>query len=99
LQLHDGRLLTCYRRLDRPGLWANLATLEGGRWRNLAETVVWQGEGAAVTTAENSAEGLAALRLGYPSLRQLTDGQVVVAFWCVEACQSVIRLARLRVND
>jgi len=98
LELRDGRLLTCYRRLDRPGLWANLATLEGDRWRNLAEAVVWQGEGAVVTPSENSADGLAALRFGYPSLRQLADGQVVVAFWCVEACQSVIRLARLRLS-
>jgi hypothetical protein len=60
---------------------------------------VWQGEGAAVTRAQNSAEGLAALRFGYPSARQLADGQVAVAFWCVEDCQSIIRLARLRVNS
>jgi hypothetical protein len=97
LQLQDGRLLCFYRRLDRPGLWANLATLDNGRWHNLAETVIWQGEGAAVTHAQNSADGLAALRFGYPSPRQLADGQVLVVFWCVEACQSVIRLARLRV--
>jgi hypothetical protein len=98
LQLQDGRLLCFYRRLDRPGLWANLASLDNGHWRNLAETVVWQGEGAAVTRAENSADGLAALRFGYPSPRQLADGQVVVVFWCVEACQSVIRLARIGIT-
>jgi hypothetical protein len=98
LQLQDGRLLCFYRRLDRPGLWANLATLDDGHWRNLAETVIWQGEGAAVTRAQNSADGLAALRFGYPSARQLADGQVLVVFWCVEACQSVIRLARLQVE-
>jgi hypothetical protein len=97
LQLRDGRLLCFYRRLDRPGLWANLATLDNGRWRNLADLAVWQGEGAAVTRAENSADGLAALRFGYPSPRQFEDGQVVVVFWCVEDCQSVIRLARLRL--
>jgi len=99
LQLQDGRLLAFYRRLDQPGLWANLATLDNGGWRNLAEIVVWQGEGAAVMPSENSAAGLAALRFGYPSPRQLADGQVVVVFWCVEACQSVIRLARLRLNE
>jgi hypothetical protein len=98
LQLQDGRLLAFYRRLDRPGLWASLATLDNGRWRNLAETLVWQGEGAAVKPAENSADGLAALRFGYPSARQLADGQVLVVFWCVEACQSVIRLARIGVT-
>jgi hypothetical protein len=61
--------------------------------------VVWEGEGAAVTLGDNSADGLAALRFGYPSPLQLANGEVVVVFWCVEACQSVIRLARLRVNS
>jgi BNR repeat protein len=100
LQLQDGRLLSFYRSYDgaRPGLWGNLSTLDDGRWHNLAEIAVWQGEGAATTRAENSADGLAALRFGYPSARQLADGNVVVVFWCVEACQSVIRLAWLRVN-
>ena len=29
--------------------------------------------------------------------RGLPDGDVLVAFWCIEDCQSMIRLARLRV--
>jgi hypothetical protein len=98
MQLQDGRLLCFYRRVDRPGLWANLATLDSGRWRNLAEILVWNGEGAAVTRAGNSADALAGLRFGYPSPAQLADAQVVAVFWCVEACQSVIRLARLRLD-
>jgi hypothetical protein len=99
LHLRDGRVLCFYRRLDRPGLWANLATVETGRWQNLAEMAVWEGEGATVERAENSADGLAALRFGYPTPIQLSDAQVLVVFWCVEACQSVIRLARLRVTE
>jgi hypothetical protein len=98
LQLQDGRLLCFYRRVDQPGLWANLATLDNGRWRNLSEMVVWQGENAGITRAETSADSLAALRVGYPSPVQLADGRVLVVFWCVEACQSVIRLARLKLN-
>ena len=100
LQLRDGRLLCFYRRLDRPGLWANVASLDDkGRWQNRAEIPVWEGEGAAVERAENSADGLAALRFGSPTPIQLPDGQVLVVFWCVEACQSVIRLARLRITE
>jgi hypothetical protein len=98
LRLHDGRVLCFYRRLDRPGLWANLASVDDRGWQNLAELVVWEGEGARVERSENSADGLAALRFGYPTPLQLPDGQVLVVFWCVEACQSVIRLARLRIN-
>ena len=46
---------------------------------------------------DGTADALAALRFGYPSPLLLPDGDVIVAFWCVEDCQSVIRLARLRV--
>ncbi|MBV9601222.1 MAG: exo-alpha-sialidase [Chloroflexi bacterium] len=99
LHLRDGRVLSFYRRLDRPGLWANLASVDHGRWQNLAELPVWQlGEGATVEPAQTSADQLAALRFGYPTPLQLPDGQVLVVFWCVEACQSVIRLARLRIT-
>jgi hypothetical protein len=99
LRLHDGRVLCFYRRLDQPGLWANLANVDGVRWHNLAEMAVWQGEGASAERAQNSADELAALRFGYPTPIQLPDGQVLVVFWCVEACQSVIRLARLRITE
>jgi hypothetical protein len=39
--LADGRVLCMYRRLDKPGLWANLVQIDGDRWINLAETPVW----------------------------------------------------------
>jgi len=98
LELQDGRLLCIYRRMDRPGLWANLATIEDDRWLNIAETAVWQGADLTPVSTTNSADALAALRFGYPSPLQLPDGQVLVAFWCVENCQSLIRLTRLHVS-
>jgi sialidase-1 len=97
LQLTDGRLLSVYRRLDEPGLWAILATLgPGDDWTNVCDLAIWQGVAASGSTT-NSADALAALRFGYPSPVLLPDGDVLVAFWCVEDCQSIIRLARLRV--
>ena len=98
LQLPDGRLLSVYRRLDQSGLWANLATLgPGDEWTNVGGQAIWQGVGSSAVRTSNSADALAALRFGYPSPLLLPDGDVIVAFWCVEDCQSVIRLARLRV--
>src|SRR5581483_1399242 len=43
LTLADGRVLCLYRRLDRPGLWANLVRIDGHTWVNLAEAAVWKG--------------------------------------------------------
>ena len=94
--LADGRLLCVYRRSDQPGLWATLASLDGEGWANLGQIPIWQGDtGRAVAT--NSADLLAGLRFGYPSPVRLASGEVLVAFWCVEACLGIIRLARLRV--
>jgi sialidase-1 len=98
LQLGDGRILCVYRRDDRPGLWANLAALDGDEWRNLAEAPVWQGATSSANAPRNSADELAALRVGYPTPVQLADGDVFVVYWCVEDCLGVIRWSRLRVE-
>ena len=41
--LPDGQILCLYRRNDKPGLWANLSRIEGDKWVNLEEKVMWQG--------------------------------------------------------
>jgi hypothetical protein len=97
--LPDGRILSLYRRLDQSGLWANLSTLgPGDEWTNVGDLPIWQGVGSSPTTTSNSADALAALRFGYPALLVQPEGDVMVAFWCVEDCQSVIRLSRLRFS-
>jgi len=100
LRLSDGRILCVYRRDDVPGLWANLARLDGGEWVNLEELPLW-GTGLAdsgMTGREPSAEELSGLKFGYPSLVQLEGGDVLVAFWCFEGWTSGIRSVRLRVR-
>lgn len=98
LQLRDGRILCVYRRDDQPGLWANVAALWGDNWTNLAERSLWQGAASGMTGGTTSADELAALRFGYPSLTQLADGDIFVVFWCVEDLVSNIRWLRLRVG-
>lgn len=99
LVLGDGRVLSVYRRMDVPGLWANISRLESNRWVNEAELALW-GQGAAGLTAttQDMAHNFNVLRFGAPCLTRLDDGTIYVAFWCYEDCVSVIRWFRLRVS-
>jgi hypothetical protein len=95
--LGDGRLVCLYRGDDRPGLWAELARIEGDDWVRQAELRVWQGAPSGMQGAASSGEELAQLKFGYPSPIQLPDGDVLALFWCLEDCLHVIRWVRLRV--
>jgi hypothetical protein len=87
------RVLTVYRRMDEPGLWANLSHLEDDRWVNDVSQPLWGHQSAEGATRTNG--GVAAmfqtLRFGAPSITQLPDGALYVAFWCYEDCVSIIR--------
>lgn len=97
--LDSGKILTVYRRMDASGLWANLSRLDGDTWINEDATPLW-GAGATglVATGANMQENFSVLRFGAPCLVNLPDGDLFVAFWCVEDCVSNIRWFRLRIN-
>jgi len=97
--LDDGRVLLVYRRIDRPGLWANLSHLEGDRWVNDGEAPIW-GAGAQRLTgdSDNMVQNFQVLRFGAPSVIRLQDDTIFVAFWCYEDCVSVIRWYKLAVG-
>jgi hypothetical protein len=97
LTLADGRVLCLYRRLDRPGLWANLVRLDGDEWVNLAETPVWRGPASGMKGEGRAGDELSALKFGFPSMVQLPGGDVLALFWCVEECIHNIRWARLAI--
>jgi sialidase-1 len=96
--LRDGRIFCAYRRADMPGLWGRVAEIKGSRWINLSEAPLWQGAATVTTSEENSADGLSALKFGYPSLQQLPNGQVFLVFWCQEACVTNIRWLRINIS-
>jgi sialidase-1 len=97
--LDDGRVLTVYRRMDRPGLWANLSRLEGDRWVNEGEAAIWGAAAQGLTgDSSNMVQNFQVLRFGAPSITRLDDGAIFVAFWCYEDCVSVIRWYRLAVG-
>jgi sialidase-1 len=95
--LPDGSVFCAYRRNDAPGLWATLARLEGERWQNLAEAPLWQGAESGMAGRASGGDELAQLRFGYPSACRLSEGRLLVLFWCQEECLTVIRWLRVRI--
>jgi hypothetical protein len=98
LALADGRLLCLYRRLDKPGLWANLVRIEGEKWVHLEEAPLWERAASGMSGAGHSSDELSALKFGYPSMVQLPDGNVLAVFWCVEDCLHIIRWQRIAIS-
>ena len=98
ISLGDGRVLSVYRRHDRPGLWANVARIEGDDWINLAEMSLWQGATSGMTGTNSPGVELSALKFGFPSLVQLPGGDIFIIFWCSENCINNVRWIRLRIG-
>jgi len=99
LLLDDDRILCVYRRMDKPGLWANLSHLNGHRWVNDGDEPMWGTQASRLTaTSENMAHNFNVLRFGAPCLTRLDDGTIFVAFWCYEDCVSVIRWFKIAVD-
>ena len=96
--LDDGRVLCVYRRIDQPGLWAQIVRVDGERWVNEGAEPLW-GHQAAGLTADNKsmAKNFQVLRFGAPCITRLPDGDRFVAFWCYEDCVGLIRWFRFRV--
>ncbi len=90
--LDDGRILSVYRRIDQPGLWANLSHFEGDQWVNDVAQPIWGQQAPKLTgETENMSENFAVLRFGAPCLTRRADGSIYGSFWCYEDCVSVLR--------
>ncbi len=97
--LEDGRILTVYRRMDRPGLWANLSHLQNSQWVNEACEPLWGTNVQGLTTStDNMVHNFNVLRFGAPCMAKLANDEVFVAFWGYEECVSNIRWFKLAIN-
>jgi hypothetical protein len=95
---HD-HVLCVYRRMDEPGLWANLSHMEGDEWINDACEPLWGAQTSGLTGAsDNMVENFQVLRFGAPCITRLSDRTVFVAFWCYEDCVSNIRWFKLQID-
>ena len=99
--LADGRILCVYRRGDQPGLWAQLAHLDGDEWVNDSEAPLWgtRSSGLQGDDDKDAVQNMSNLRFGFPCGALLPDGDVYFVFWCYEDYVSNIRWFRLRVED
>ena len=96
--LQDGRILCVYRRMDKPGLWANLAHLDGDCWINDSIFPLWGTQTSGLTRrSKNMAHNFNVLKFGAPSITRAPDGSIFVAFWCYEEGVSVIRWFKLNL--
>lgn len=99
LTLRTGDVVCAYRRVDKPGLWANIVRIDGSQWINVSETLLWQGPRSGMFGQGASSDELSALKFGFPSMVELPNGNVFVVFWCVENCLHVVRWAELQVAE
>lgn len=99
IALKDGRVLFVYRRIDRPGLWAHLASFEGEVWRPISDLSLWGADRAAYSgNFDNTFEQMSTLKFGYPQIVLLADGDLFVVFWCVVDGTAEIRWLRLEIH-
>ena len=101
IRLPDGRILCIYRRMDKPGLWANISRVKDDQWINETDAPLWGAKASGLLKkgpTENMAADFNVLKFGAPCAVLLPNGEVFVAFWCVEDCVSNIRWFRLRVH-
>lgn len=81
--LEDGRILSVYRRMDEPGLWATISSLSGETWVNEESIPLWQGLAGTSEDPDRIREHFATLKFGAPSMVRIPGGKILVAFWCV----------------
>lgn len=97
-ELPDGRLLTVYRRMDKPGLWANIVRLDDKRWINEQEIPLWGTHQADLSGKSDSmVQDFNELKFGAPCIHMLPDGSLFIAFWCYEKLVSNIRWIKVRL--
>jgi len=100
LALPDGRAICAYRSIDPGGLCASVVHLQNDQWHHSDPVVLWQGVKISMMSGDKEAlDELEAIKFGYPNLLLLPNGDVMVAFWCLEDDLFNIRWVRLSITD
>ena len=97
--LANDRILCVYRRIDVPGLWAQISRLEGDRWINEQTEPLWgHNQGGLTGSTSSMVQNFQVLRFGAPCITRLDDGKIFVAFWCYEDTVGMLRWFRFRAD-
>jgi hypothetical protein len=99
IELRSEKILAAYRRHDRPGLWIEIAAVEGGEWRTERRGLLWAGSKSGMEGKASSSEELNALRFGYPSMVELDNGNVLLAYWRADGDQTAIHWTRFEPDS
>lgn len=98
VELHDGRLLSVYRRIDKLGLWITISRLENDEWIDEDEFPIWGSQEKSLThQSDNMVHDFNELKFGAPCITLLPGNVVYIAFWCYEKLGSNIRWYKLIV--
>lgn len=98
IELKSGKIVAAYRRHDQPGLWIELASVDERGWQTERRALLWAGA-SGMTGKTSTSEQLSQLRFGYPSLADLDDGSVLLAFWGTKSDRSAIHWLRFTFED
>jgi sialidase-1 len=94
----DGKVLSVYRRMDKPGLWITIVRIEGDKWINEDEIPLWGVQEKSLTDkSDNMVKDFNELKFGAPCITILPDKTVYIAFWCYEKMVSNIRWFKLNI--
>ncbi len=97
-ELPDGRLLTVYRRMDKPGLWATISRIDGNSWINEMDYCLWGNQELGLTNrSENMVQDFNDLKFGAPCITILPNNTVYITFWCYENMVSNIRWLKFTI--
>lgn len=98
ITLPDGRVLTIYRRTDKPGLWGNVSRIENDKWINEEELHLWGNTiSAKVGDDENMVTNFNNLRFGAPNTIFIDEKTLFISFWCIEDNVGNIRYIKLEI--
>ena len=101
--LGEGRLAAAFtdRKGMQPGIFVALSTDAGRTWDLEHRLMAWDAVGQeflGVTQRPAYPASHDNIAFGKPNLARLPSGDLVVAWWCTQACVTHTRYARLRVD-
>lgn len=103
VDMGDGRVAAAYtfRDDDRPGIMIALSSDGGRTWDLDRQVRLWDATGRetiGVAAADAYPQSHDVIAFGRPVAMRTSGGDVLVSFWCTDACLTQARWARLRLQ-
>lgn len=101
VKLDNKKILAAYvsRYEGRPGIYATLSDDYGKTWDLENQVRLWDATGQTTVGPKKRRELATMMRysFGMPHSKRLSNGDVIVSFWCTHTCITHIRWCRLSV--